>query len=201
VIEPAQPLSSAFDLHDDDALDALFGLGFWQNPTIAAEMRRSLKGYALSDRDFERLQMLADQGITVRHATQEDEALLDAYFEGNLVAGWAGLAFGTFIQVGPEFVVLALRDNQIIGYATFFSSTVFTALPEFGPLFVEPEFRGKGLSSALHAVALGQIARLGRAKDVQLSSYPNKFPIYTRQGYTMTHKYLFHITLPMGHRI
>ncbi|MBT3376640.1 MAG: GNAT family N-acetyltransferase [Lentisphaerae bacterium] len=201
VIQPMPPLASTFDLRDDEALDVLFSLGFWKDPIIAAEMRRSLKGYTISERDQERIRFLASEGITIRHAVQDDEVLLDTYFEGNLTTGWPGMTFATFVRDGPEFVVLALRGEDVIGYATFFSSTVFTELPEFGPVFVEPEYRGNGLSSVLHAVALAQIARLGRAKEIQLSCFPDKFPIYTHQGYMFRNKYLFRATLPVGHLI
>lgn len=201
VIESMHPISSVLDLRDDDALDVLFCLGFWQEPIITAEMRRDLKGYAPSARDKERLQLLAENGITIRHAVQDDEILLDTYFEGNLTAGWPGLTFATFVREGPEFVVLALRDDQIIGYATFFSSTVFTEMPEFGPIFVEPEYRGNGISSALHAVALTQIGKLGRAKEVRLSCPPDTFAIYSHQGYEITNKYLSRVTLPIGYQI
>ena len=39
-----------------------------------------------------------------------------------------------------------------------------------------------------------QIVRLGQAGEDQLRAYPGKFPIYLRQGFEFTRKYLLHAT-------
>ncbi len=59
-------------------------------------------------------------------------------------------------------------------------------------MLIEPGWRRRGLSSVLMARSLMQIFELERAAQVQLSCYPSKFPVYPRQGFLFTRKYLLH---------
>jgi hypothetical protein len=201
MIVPSQPLSSAFELKDDAAVDVLYKMGFWQNLLVAAEMRIGLDGYRVPERIIAREQALAEQGVTIRPCTPEDVPIVDAMFGGDRYGtAWGRLVSDVMDDVDPQYVMLALKDGSGVAYSTFFARTIMSGLPEYGPIFIDTRCRGMGLSSVLMGKSLMQIVALGKAKEVQLSCYPNKFPVYTRQGYHFTHKYLFGATATLGSR-
>ena len=72
---PQKPLSSGFNLKDDDALAVLFGTGFSYDLALAAEMRLDLNDYRVPARVGERSARLAGEGLVV---TPCDTRHLDA---------------------------------------------------------------------------------------------------------------------------
>ena len=194
-VAPLQPLSSAFDLKDDEALDALFKMGYWRDVLIAAEMRFDMRGWRMPAKVVEREKALADRGIHFRAMREEDwQGVVDLHGGAGGYTGWPKLVRDVVDQVGAGFVQLVCDSQRIIGYSTFFARTIHSPLPEYGPVFIEETYRGMGISSVLIARSLKQIADLGKADETQLSCYPNKFPVYPRQGFQFTHKYLFQVT-------
>jgi GNAT superfamily N-acetyltransferase len=194
-ILPKQPLSTTVDFKDDALIDVVFKMGFWHVAVVAAEMRIDLAGYAPPSNVAKRERALATNGVIVRPCTDADMPALLRLWEPKDApyVTWRRLVMDVVQQVGPRYVVLAMHDSNVVGYATFFARTIHSVLPEYGPVWIAESHRGRGLSSVLMAKALRQIADLGIATQVQLSCYPNKFPVYTRQGYHFTQKYLFHM--------
>ncbi|HCN07295.1 MAG TPA: hypothetical protein DIT01_05125 [Lentisphaeria bacterium] len=194
-LTPRQPISSAFDMMDDDWIDLLFAMGYYNEIIIGAEMRLDLEGYRIPENIAQREEALAGQGVTVRPCAVDDIAALEEFYErAPYVGTWPQLVRDVIEQVDVTYVMLALKDDVVIAYSTFFARTIETALPEYGPVLIDPDWRRRGLSSVLMARSLMQIVELDRAAQVQLSCYPSKFPVYPRQGFRFTRKYLLHAT-------
>ena len=190
-VEPQQPLSSAFNLRDDQMIETLFTYGFYNDLTIAAEMRINLSDWSYPDRMIERKKKLAKEDIKFRPMREDDlDEMHTLHGEGH---AWMKL-IKDVMDVDTSKIVVATKGARIIAYSTFFARTIFSELPEYGPVMVDPDYRRLGLSSVLMAESLLQIKDIGKADEVQLSCYPNKFPVYPRQGFHFTHKYLFHAT-------
>ena len=81
--------------------------------------------------------------------------------------------------------MLILEDGAPIGYITYFFS--FTTMMGrralwLEDLFIEPEFRGKGIGKALLSRAMCT-ARDAGAKWFFLGATPSGYPLYVRLGY------------------
>jgi hypothetical protein len=76
-LTPRQPVSSAFDMMDDDWIDLLFTMGYHNEIIIGAEMRVDLDGYQIPEKIARREAALAGQGVTVRPGTPGDIAALE----------------------------------------------------------------------------------------------------------------------------
>jgi len=195
-IRPYPTLCSTVNLKDDAMLDVLFKMGFWQDVTLAAEMRISLNNYCVPQKVHPREVQLTNQGFSIRPCSQADLDALDRMCSWREATGfaWGKLLRDVITETDPGFIILAMKDGEVVGYSTFFARTIMNDLPEYGPVFVNKELRGQGLASVMLSKSLTQIVELGKAKQVQLSCYPNKFPIYSREGFFFTDKYLFHAT-------
>ncbi len=196
-LTPSQPLSSAVNIKDDELVDILFKMGYWQNITIAAEMRTEVSTWRPSEKIINREKELREKGIVFRKLQENDwDAIIDFHEREHAHRSWTSLLEDVINEVGHKYIVIAedINNKKIIGYATFFARTMFSELPEFGPVMVDPEYRGLSISSILMKYAVEMIKEIGKARQIQLSCYPNKFPVYTRQGYYFTHKYIFAAT-------
>lgn len=187
-------MSTGIDLKDNAAMDAVLKMGFWQNVLIAAEMRIELKGYSVPEKIHTREKKLEDEGIIIRPCTGDDLAILDEMCSWQSATGgaWGKLLRDVIESAGCEFIIIAVQNKSIIGYSTFFARTIMSAMPECGPVFVKPEFRGKGIAGIMLTKSLMQIVNLAIAPQVQLSCYPNKFVVYPKLGFYFTNKYMLH---------
>ncbi len=196
-IRPSQPLSTAANLRDDEFVDTLFKMGYWRDITIAAEMKTNLDNWQASEKIISKEKELNQKGIIFKRMKKDDwEKMLELHQREQAHSGWTKLLEDVINQCGPEYIIIAedKTNNKIIGYATFFARTIFSDLPEYGPVLVDPEYRGMSISSILMKYSVEMIKQIGKAKQIQLSCYPDKFPVYTRQGFYFTNKYLFHAT-------
>lgn len=80
----------------------------------------------------------------VRRAFAAEKRLLSAWIATHFSDGWAGEAESAFARQ-PLSAFLAVRDNQILGFACYDA----TARGFFGPTGVAAEHRGNGLGRAL----------------------------------------------------
>ena len=194
-VGPQSPVSSTIDMKDDDFQNILFKHGYWQDVLIAAEMLIDLDDYKVPPRIIDREERFANEGILFRPCGQDDFDRLDRYinWKNPERRSWGKLV-ADVIAVDPTFVFLAVKGDDVIAYSTFFARTIKTKLPEYGPVFTDEKYRGKGIASVILAKSIMQIKELGIAPRIQLSCYPNKFPVYPRQGFYFTQKYLFRVT-------
>ncbi|MBN1510805.1 MAG: GNAT family N-acetyltransferase [Phycisphaerae bacterium] len=106
---------------------------------------------------------LADQGITVRRATRDDDPLLDAFFAGDFGPDWrmeAELA----MRNEPPALHLALKAGQIIGFSGHSSQNREWGF--FGPMGTTPAARGTGIGRILLRRCLNDLFDAGHRTSV-----------------------------------
>lgn len=89
---------------------------------------------------------LEEQGISVRRVSQEDGALLDAFFAKDFGEPWR-LESELALRNDPPAIHLALKDGEIIAFSAH--STQNREWGFFGPMGTTPAARGTGLGRVL----------------------------------------------------
>ena len=113
---------------------------------------------------------LADQGITIRRPnTFESTPVLD-FIRTTFSQGWADETAAAFARM-PITAYIATHDGRAIGFGTFES----TRRGFFGPTGVHPDYRGKGVGSALLIACLWGMADMGYAYGIIGAAGPVDF--------------------------
>jgi GNAT superfamily N-acetyltransferase len=106
---------------------------------------------------------LAESGIVVRRAGQDDGGLLDSFFAQDFGADWR-LEAGLAMAVDPPALHLALEEGRIIGFSAH--STQNREWGFFGPMGTTPAARGHGIGRVLLWHCLNDMRDAGHATSV-----------------------------------
>ncbi|MCB9849482.1 MAG: GNAT family N-acetyltransferase [Phycisphaerales bacterium] len=101
---------------------------------------------------------LRDAGVTVRRATRDDDALLDAFFATEFGPGWR-LEAELAMNNDPPALHLALRGERIIAFSGHSSQNREWGF--FGPMGTLPETRGLGIGRVLLRRCLNDLRDAG----------------------------------------
>ena len=100
------------------------------------------------------------QGTIVRRARPEDLVPFREYMLTHWTPNWLGESTQAF-RHGPISLFLALKDEEIVGFAAY---EVSQCLGSFGPTGVSPEHRGATLGRRVLWACLADLKTLGRPR-------------------------------------
>ena len=113
---------------------------------------------------------LADQNIVIRRPnTFESTPVLD-FIRATFSQGWADETAVAFSRT-PITAYIAAHEGRAIGFGTFES----TRRGFFGPTGVHPDYRGKGIGSALLIACLWAMSDMGYAYGIIGAAGPVDF--------------------------
>jgi len=113
---------------------------------------------------------LANQGIIIRRPnTFESTPVLD-FIRKTFSQGWADETAAAFSRM-PITAFIATHEGRTIGFGTYES----TRRGFFGPTGVNPDYRGKGIGSALLIACLWGMADMGYAYGIIGAAGPVDF--------------------------
>ena len=112
-----------------------------------------------------------------RRAVDEVCALQEKYFSD----GWNKAQLESGFETGRFFVLGAYRDDEMIGFISYSISDVVADLED---LLIVPEFRNKGIATALFQMMLDEIS--GKASRIMLEvrqSNAKAIGLYEKLGF------------------
>ncbi|MEM1444793.1 MAG: GNAT family N-acetyltransferase [Planctomycetota bacterium] len=102
------------------------------------------------------MRRVAEAGVTLRRAMPYDRHHVEAFIGKHFSAGWLSEATSVWSRQ-PIPCVLALRDEQLVGFASYDT----TMRGFFGPTGVAESQRGRGIGEALLHMSLRGLRELG----------------------------------------
>jgi len=132
-----------------------------------ADMLVSL--YKLPD-DRELADRLESEGIKIRHANNYERSLVRSFIFENFSMVWADEVEAAF-SYHPVTCFIATHEKKIIGFAAY----ECTRRGFFGPMGVNPAYRGRGIGKALLLASLHAMLELGYAYAVIGGVGPTEF--------------------------
>lgn len=118
------------------------------------------------------LQLMEEQGITVRRGIPPEKHLVLNWIRENFYEGWASEADVAFTNKPSTIFLAQDRDTKaIVGFGCYEA----TYKCYFGPTGVHPAYRGRQIGSALLLACLHGLAGLGYAYGVIGGAGPVEF--------------------------
>ena len=111
--------------------------------------------------DRENIDRLKSEGITIRRVNNYERSRLQKFIMDNFSVVWADEAQAAFSQQ-PVACFIATHEKKIVGFAAH----ECTRRDFFGPMGVNPDYRGKGIGKALLLASLRAMLELGYAYAV-----------------------------------
>lgn len=139
---------------------------------LAYSMERDLRAFQLED------------GLTsfeIRMPDVEEIPSLQRAIESSVPGDWSQL-FAQRVRQNPQQVLIAVRDGEIVGYATWQTS-------RFGPIGVLHNQRGQGVGRDLVLKSLEQMVKQGEERAWFLWSDEKNLKFYLDLGFTVTESY------------
>ena len=109
----------------------------------------------------EEIDRLSSDGITIRRANNYERSVLRRFILNTFSEVWADEVMAAFAQ-HPVTCFIATHEKRIIGFAAY----ECTRRDFFGPMGVNPDYRGKGIGKALLLTSLRAMLELGYAYAV-----------------------------------
>ncbi|MHB0857171.1 MAG: GNAT family N-acetyltransferase [Anaerolineae bacterium] len=144
------------DLRDTDAICFLEKRGYFTNRQAIVDMQVDLLRTSLdSSEDEERLHR---EGIVLRQAQADEVERVAAFARDVFSMGWYWEVLDA-TRYAPTPLFIALDGERIVG----FSAYDVTGLARFGPTGTHPDYRCRGIGTALLKVSLRAIRDRGEA--------------------------------------
>jgi GNAT superfamily N-acetyltransferase len=157
-------LPPGVDIRYGNLLECFQRAGYERKGTLD-EMECELKGWIPTPYQQEKIKLAKAYGVRVVDYTHSTpEALHEFAKRAAKRAAWNW--FWEWWEYGPTMVI-ALRGNEIIGFANYWPDGTFAYGPKgacggFGPIGVLPEHRGRGIGTWLLVESMLRVQKLGR---------------------------------------
>lgn len=156
---PGNYFAPGLDTRHDDAVAFLHRAGF-KHFKDCVNLRVDL---ATAFDASAAVRRLADDGITIRRANQDDSRLLDLFFAEHFGSDWRCEA-NMALRREPPALHLALQGDRTIGFAAH--STQNLEWGFFGPMGTAPQARGRGIGRVLLWQCLNDLREAGHRTAV-----------------------------------
>lgn len=161
--------------------------GFTRGDTLLS-MDASIVTFQIPEKILQTEERLTQEGITIQHYRRE---LLIPYMEfmkKYMSGGWTRLAREnlSLLTIGKfkeEQIMLAIKGNEVIGYAQFEEE-------HFGPFGVREDYQGKGIGTVILAKTIQTMHHRGHHSAWFLWTDDKAAHVYQKVGFKETRRFL-----------
>lgn len=158
----------------------------WRLEWESANMVLDLQAFSLAPELEAHRRQLAAEGLEVRPMRAEETEQCGEFCARHFPA--YPYVHNAARDGGPDIVEIARQGEEIVGLSTFFGFTLSHEMPEFGPILIAPDHRGKRLGKLLLCRSHEQLKQRGY-RLCRLSCYSSKYRLYSSIGYEFRERF------------